>query len=306
MPNAIVSDRGTQFVNAFWQIICKELKIHQRLSTAYHPETDGSTERANEEVEKHLRAFVAYVAYEQHDWTSWIPLAQIAINNKPAKSTQISPFFMCHGYDAELIQVNTSKRPLKGSPAYWGKAVVDKLKEAHQFAKTSMVVAQQDQEKYTNRKRDEAISHKVGDKVWLNLKKISTDRPSKKLDWIHAKYTVTKTFSNSPHFYELDTPRGIHNKIYTSLLRPAGNNPLPSQMVDDMQPSGLQTSDGDTEYGIEEILDVRTRKIGRGKREEALVKWTGYAIPKWHPLKDFNGTITLEVYEKEKKKEKKN
>lgn len=91
IPRAIVSDRGPQFVNAFWNTICHRLKINQRLSTAYHPETDGSTERANQEVETYLRTFIAY---EQSDWKDWIPLAQVSINNKIATTTQISPFFM--------------------------------------------------------------------------------------------------------------------------------------------------------------------------------------------------------------------
>lgn len=248
IPRAIVSDRGPQFVNAFWNTICKQLNINQRLSTAYHPETDGSTERANQEVETYLRTFVTY---EQNDWVKWIPLAQIAINNKPASSTQISPFFMSHGYDACPISTIYPETRAVGTPAKRGQSVVDKLKEAHEFAQTAMVVAQQSQEKYANIHRQESTSYQLGDKVWLNLKNINTERPSKKLDWIHAKYTITKVFADSPHFYELDTPKGVHNRFHTSLLRPVGNTPLPSQMTDDAQPPGLLMGNGDIEFGIE-------------------------------------------------------
>lgn len=301
IPHAIVSDRGPQFVNAFWNIICKHLGINQRLSTAYHPETDGSTERANQEVETYLRAFVAY---EQDDWVKWIPLAQVAINNKPASSTQISPFFMSHGYDASPISTHANQTPPVGTPAKRGQLVVTKLKEAHEFAQTALVVAQQTQEKYANLHREQAVSYREGDKVWLNLKNISTERPSKKLDWVHAKYTVTRTFPQSPHFYELDTPRGIHNRFHTSLLRPAGNNPLPSQQTDDAQPPGILMNDGEVEYGIDEILNSRLRKVGRGKRKEVLVKWTGYAKPTWHPEIDFLETSALELYESKLAKSK--
>ena len=264
IPQAIVSDRGPQFVNAFWNLVCKRLNINQRLSTAYHPETDGSTERANQEVETYLRTFVAY---EQDDWVKWIPLAQVAINNKPASSTQISPFFMSHGYDACPISTSSEEIYAVGTPAERGLLVIDKLKEAHEFAQTAMVVAQQSQVKYANLHREESISYKEGDKVWLNLKNISTDRPSKKLDWVHAKYTVTKTFLDSPYFYELNTPKGIHSKFHTSLLRPAANNPLPSQQVDDAQPPGLLMDNSEIEYGIDEILDSRTKSISREKEK---------------------------------------
>ena len=298
LPKAVVSDRGPQFVNAFWKSICSELNINQRISTAYHPETDGSTERANQEVETYLRTFIAF---EQDDWIKWIPLAQIAINNKPASSTQISPFFMSHGYEACSITTLTQNTNPIGTPADRGKLVVRKLKDAHEFAQTAMAIAQQNQEKYANQHRQESISYKVGDKVWLNLKNISTERPSKKLDWVHAKYTVTRTFPKSPHFYELDTPKGIHNRFHTSLLRPVGNDPLPSQQTDDAQPPGMLVENGETEFGIEEILSSRVRKIGRGKRKEVLVKWIGYAKPSWHPEIDFQETIALDLYETKRK-----
>lgn len=294
IPKAIVSDRGVQFVNAFWKTICKRLNINQRISTAYHPETDGSTERANQEVETYLRTFVAY---EQDDWIDWIPLAQIAINNKPAASTQISPFFMCHGYHAEDISTTAEELAFPGTPVKRGNKGVEKLKEAQEFAQSAMAVAQQTQEKYANNHRATAESYHVGDKVWLNLKNISTDRPSKKLDWIHAKYTITKIFPKSPHFYELDTPKGIHNRFHTSLLRPAYAEGLPSQHQDDLQPPGTLTGSGDTEFGIDKILKERTRIVGRGKRQEVLVKWTGYAKPTWHPKIDFEDTVALDAFE---------
>lgn len=294
LPVAIVSDRGPQFVNAFWKIICKQLNIKQRLSTAYHPETDGSTERANQEIETYLRTFVAY---EQDDWSNWTPVAQVAINNKQSKSTQLSPFFMCHGYNADPIPVSTLENQPRGTPLSRGQAVVEKLQEAHQFAQTSMAVAQQEQEHFANRKRDASVTYRVGDKVWLNLKNISSNRPCKKLDWIHAKFTITRTFPNSAHFYELDTPKGIHNRFHTSLLRPANDDPLPSQKNDDTQPQGLKTDDGDVEFGIDEILKTRDKKIGKGYRKEVLVKWTGYSNPSWHPISDFENTIALDAFE---------
>jgi transposase InsO family protein len=61
LPNTIVSDRGPQFVARFWKHVTKRLRITNLLSTAYHPETDGQTERANAVLEQYLRAYVSYL-----------------------------------------------------------------------------------------------------------------------------------------------------------------------------------------------------------------------------------------------------
>jgi transposase InsO family protein len=57
---AIVSDRGAQFVGLLWSRICQLLRITRRLSTAYHLETDGSTERMNLTMETYVRTFCGY------------------------------------------------------------------------------------------------------------------------------------------------------------------------------------------------------------------------------------------------------
>jgi transposase InsO family protein len=90
LPRAITSDRGPQFVGAFWRIICEKLSIQRRLTTAFHPQSDGATERANQEVERILRAFTTYT---QDDWDTLLPIVATAINNRNASATGLSPFF---------------------------------------------------------------------------------------------------------------------------------------------------------------------------------------------------------------------
>ena len=60
LPTDIVRDRGTQWVNAFWKNVCELLNIKRRLSTAFHPQTDGSTERMNQELQHFIRIFCSY------------------------------------------------------------------------------------------------------------------------------------------------------------------------------------------------------------------------------------------------------
>ena len=91
----MVSDRGSKFVSNFWKLFCALLNIDLWLSTAYHPETDGQTERANPTREQYLRM---YCSYQQDDWDTLLPIAEFAYNNAPNASTGISPFFANKGY----------------------------------------------------------------------------------------------------------------------------------------------------------------------------------------------------------------
>ena len=100
LPVSIVSDRGTQFVSVLWARICQLLGIVRRLSTAYHPQTDGSTEQKNQVIEAYVRTFVSYA---QDNWANLMPAAELAINNRDASSTGVSPFFLMHGYHVELL-----------------------------------------------------------------------------------------------------------------------------------------------------------------------------------------------------------
>ena len=158
-----------------------------------------------------------------------------------------------------------------------------------------MAAAQQTQQEQANRGRSAPVTYKVGDKVWLHLKNFTTDRPCKKLDWVHAKYTVTKTFPNS-HVYELDVPRGVHKRFHTSLLRPAATDPLPSQETDDAQPPAVMVQD-EEEWLVEEIRCAKWIKRGRGRRRVALVKWRGFAELTWEPVTEQEETAALDVYE---------
>lgn len=164
------------------------------------------------------------------------PLAQLAINNHDAASTGISPFFLDYGYHLETLNLDepaneiTQPRNLRQVAAN----IAVKMKGALKIAQAELAATQEQQEEYANRRRSAAPDYRVGQKIWLDLRDMSTDRPSKKPDTRHAKYTITKRIS--PHAYHLDIPNGIHNVVHVDKLRPAADDPLPSQCTDNYQP----------------------------------------------------------------------
>ena len=122
--------------------MCKCLKIKQRLSTAYHPETDGATERMNQVLEEYLHHFTSYF---QEDWHRWLPLAQITINSRDAASTGISLFFLNHGYNPHLSN-GVNLEPLapiscKRNPRETGDVITQKLRQVTKLAQTLIAAA---------------------------------------------------------------------------------------------------------------------------------------------------------------------
>ena len=74
----IVHDRGPQFDASFMRELYKLLHIEGNPSTAYHPQTDGQIEHANQELEQYLRLFVEH---RQRDWANWLAQAKFTHNN---------------------------------------------------------------------------------------------------------------------------------------------------------------------------------------------------------------------------------
>jgi len=94
LPETALSDRGPQFTAEFMKKLNEILGIKTKLSTAYHPQTDGQTEWVNQEIEQYLRMFISY---RQNDWPEWIACAEFAYNNKIHTATHILPFFANYG-----------------------------------------------------------------------------------------------------------------------------------------------------------------------------------------------------------------
>ncbi|KAM4064895.1 transposon Tf2-1 polyprotein [Hirsutella rhossiliensis] len=197
------------------------------------------------------------------NWEELLPAAMMAINNHNSTSTGLSPFFITHGYHVDPIQVKEKLRTDGRSPVTRAESIVQRFREATEWAQAAIASAQEQQEKNANSRRQPSDQFKPGDKVWLRLRNIRSNRPSKKLDWLSAKYTVLETIGS--HACRLDTPPGIHNVFHTS---------------DDYRPPAILTDDGEL-WEVEEILD--RKKVGR--EWKVLVKWH------WLGMKKFMGKL---------------
>jgi len=95
----VISNCGPQFASGFMRELNKILGIDTKLSTAYHPQTGGQTERMNQELEQYLRMFVDYC---QTNWLEWLAIAEFSYNNKIQKSIKILPFYANYRFNPQM------------------------------------------------------------------------------------------------------------------------------------------------------------------------------------------------------------
>ena len=99
LPESVISDRGPQFAAGLTKELNKMLGIETKLSTAYHPETNGQMERTNQELEQYLRM---YVNHRQNNWSEWLATAEFAFNNKVHTATKMSSFQVNYGREPRM------------------------------------------------------------------------------------------------------------------------------------------------------------------------------------------------------------
>ena len=162
LPRRIISDRDSKFTSNFWKALFQATGTQLAYNTAYHPETDGQTERVNQTIEDILRA---YCLREPRKWTRYLYLVEFAYNASFQRSIGMSPFKALYGQECltplkwtdPLIKVQISK------------AMLDKMQEQTDLIRQEIKAAQDRQKSYADLKR----SHRVfqeGDMVFLRIK----------------------------------------------------------------------------------------------------------------------------------------
>jgi transposase InsO family protein len=273
-PLTVLSDRGSQFVAEFTRELYRRLKIKLATSTAYHPQTDGQTERVNQVMEQFLRLF----ANERQDnWDGLLPLAEFQYNNTVHSSTKESPFML-----------DTGRHPRMGFEPHQPRSKVeavndfeDRLKTGLTEATAALTKARDEYTQYYNRHREPAPDFQPGDRVWLDSGDINTTRPSKKL--AHRRLGPFLVEARVGHgAYRLTLPRSLsrlHRVFPVTKLTLYIPDPIPGRKS--RPPPTPELVDGHEHFEVEEILDSRMRY----RRIEYLIKWKGYDVShnSWEP-----------------------
>lgn len=263
LPDDIISDRGPQFISRFWSALCKSLSITPKLSTAFHPQTDGQTERTNQTLEQYLRN---YLTYEQSNWADLLPLAEFAHNNSSSKSTKVTPFFANYGLHP---RANSLPAKQQQSHPFDAESWSSKIQETLKQLTTELKSAQKCQKKFADRHRL-PLEFKVGDSVWLLSKNITTTRPSKKLDFKKmGPFKIVKRIGNNAYQLDLPSTMAIHDVFHVVLLEPTTPSQIPGRKTEPPPPITVENT---TEFEVQEVLDSRIYR----RQGQYLVHWKGF------------------------------
>ena len=171
---SMVSDRGPQFAAELTKELNRMLGIKTKLSTVFHPQTDGQIEHMNQKLEQYLWFFVDY---RQKDWPEWLASAEFAINNNVHSTTKVSPFMANYGRELRMGGDIRRKGKVEKTTEF-----VEKLKRVQKEARTALKKTQEEIKRYTDRNRKETKEWKKGDSVMLSTKDlVFKERPVCKL-----------------------------------------------------------------------------------------------------------------------------
>ncbi|KAK4685054.1 putative transposase, partial [Tremellales sp. Uapishka_1] len=296
IPHDIISDRGPIFNSHFWRSFLASLKIKPNFSTAFHPQSDGQTERVNQVLETYLRT---HCDYDQSNWSSLLSLAEFTYNNSVHATTKFSPFEANYGYHP----LDPSSLALSNDSVPAVQQHLDRLHSAHQALIENIKKAQITHAKFYN-KRVKAIdssdtpTFKIGDMVFLNRKNIITARPSLKLDQrMLGPFKIIEA-TPSPLAFKLDLPPSmkVHPVFHVNLLEPARSG-IPNQVQD--PPPRIEVN-GQEEWIIERILDS-----SRSEDNDYiyLVKWLDFpqSDNSWEPWDNVHNTGPFKTFYRQNK-----
>ena len=221
-PVSIISDRDPRFTLRFWKGLIKELGVKLNLSTTFHPQTDGQSERIIQTLEDMLRSCV--LQFKGH-WNEYLPLAEFTYNNSYHSSIEISPYEALYGkqYRTPLCWNETGEHKLLGPEIV--QTIVDKVN----VIRARLKAAQDRQKSYVDKRRKD-LEFEVEDRVFLKLSPWKGVVHFGKRVKLSPRYIGPSEIVEriGPVAYRLDLPEElsrVHNVFHISILRKCISDP---------------------------------------------------------------------------------
>ena len=279
-PDSNVSDRGSVFTSKFWSLLCYFLGIKRKLSTTFHPQTDGQIERQNSTIEAY---FLVFVNYEQNDWARLLPMAEFAYNNAKNISTGYTSFELNCGFHPRVSYKEDVDPRSRSKTA---DQLATELQTLMSVCRENLQHAQELQKRYHD-KHAKPKSYAPGDKVWLNSKYIKTKRNCKLEFKFFGPFRVLHPVGKQAYKLELPKRWRIHDVFHVSLLE---QDTTRKGRVDEKTSQLEFEDDGEgEEYEVEAIRDsaiyAKESESGQLPGLYYLISWKGFPEEEntWEP-----------------------
>ena len=278
LPTDIISDHNKLFISKFWKALHKLTGVKLKLITAYHPQTDGASERTNKTINQCLRY---HVERNQMGWSRVLPRIRFHMMNMVNTSTGFTPFQLRMGRSPRLIPPLIPLPKNSSHEDISAHNVIKQLQNDVLEAQDNLLQAKISQSVKANKHHSLIFPFTVGSRIRLTTlhrrneyKAKGEKRVAKFMPHFDGPYTVVNTDEkHSTVTIELPNTPNVFPTFHTSEILPfiENNNSLfPSRKFE--EPLPILTPEGNEEYFIERILDERRR--GRGR--QYLVRWRGY------------------------------
>ena len=264
LPDKLMTDRGTQFDAEFFKELCRSLQIKPSMTTAFHPQASGGTERVNREIQLYLSIFCIN---NPTSWSKALKKAEFVYNNRPHADRTQTPFELMYG-----------EAPIAFPQAFGHsehKNAEDRIKQLNQWRKDAIIAHEHARERMKGRIKGNFNKFTQGQKVWLdghNLrlpynKKITTKR--------EGPFQIIEVLP--PVNYRLKLPEGWkqHDVFHAGLLTPYVETTAHGPSYTRPPPEIVEDNE---EWEIERIL----RHSGK-KNIRYQIKWKGYEDLSWEP-----------------------
>ena len=272
MPKSIVSDRDSRFMSRFWKAVFETLGTKLLYSSAYHPQTDGQTERTNRTLEQMLRM---YVQRNPAEWDCYLAPIEFAYNNATQASTGYSPFYLMHGDHPRVPTALSDRTVSLDVNVESAETFVHFFQQLVSCAQRSIDRARAYQKKHADQHRRE-LTFNVGDRALLSTSHLEMNMPSAFRRRFIGPFEIIEKISDVAYRLDLPPHMHIHNVFHVSLLRPHHESPDRFMSVRDIIDLDEEEEDNTIaiQPEVEKFLARRERVLPNGGvAVEFLVRW---------------------------------
>jgi hypothetical protein len=207
LPDEIISDRDPRFAARAFQELLKLLNIKSNLTTAYHPQSDGATQRVNQEIEVYLSI---YCMSHPEDWLHSLSTLEFTHNNRRHAEQIYSPFELIQGDNPISVPITFSHTKFLTIEEKRKRIINDREEAlaAHELARTRIA----------NRKQSKFIPFEKGQKVWLDTRNLKMSHHKKIMLKQEGPFEIDEVLGPVTYCLKLTESWKIHNVFHATLL----------------------------------------------------------------------------------------